>query len=1307
MKLINRKNITKKINLFLITVVIISPSAYSEVTLDGSMGSAGTLSGPDYQITQDLGKLESGNLFHSFGQFNINNTESATFSGSAGIKNVISRVTGGQASTIDGVFRSTIPGANVYFLNPSGVIFGENSSLDVQGSFHASTADYLKFKDGVKFETGIATANPILTTATPEAFGFLDDTPAPISVSGGNNKVLEVPEDATFSLIGGDISIDNRSLYAPSGQVILASAGSAGELIFNNSGIDTSSFTKGGDIHLSRAANNPIPIINETMQIADIDVSADAAGKVVIRGGQMVMDNAYIWADTTNGNGGDIAIDLKGDLTIKGVPESPEVEKTPSSGITADSQGNGNAGNIQLNVADLKLTHGTRISSTARSSGSGGDLLINANSILLEGNNSKSTPKITTNTTETGSGGNLMINATNSIKLSDGAKINNTSQGAGNAGDFELQANNLLEISRGASIDTSSYGKGNGGKVSIKANTISIAGEGAEGFTGIKNSVFNAGDTADLTIRTHKFELLSGANIWVSNFGSGNNGDLILNAENGTVLLSGKGIPQSHTYIAASSLAGSTGKPGNIIINSDTLQILDGAQIFAPTSSNTHHDRVVKINSHSVVLSGENSGISTGSLYDGKANYSANAASIDITVQGKLELSDGAVIESITSTNGHAGSIDIYAGSIELSNAIIFSQASPYNGKDLPLDTDRMGNAGNISIKSQSLNLENGTLISSNTDTKGRAGDITLRVININLTDASRISSATGGAGNAGNISIEETESLTLKNGASISSSAFNNGLGGNITVDAKNVFLSGSIPFMDKGDERIFFSSISASTYSKEDNAGNAGKVTLNNVDHLEIRNGAEIKSNTKGAGSGGELDINAKSIFISNDNAEGWSGLSAETSSHQENAGKAGNITVDSENIVIRKGGGISVSTEGHGNGGKLKVTTGKIELSGEDSPKITGIFSHTFSKEGNAGKGGEATINVGHLNIQDKAEVSAGTFGHGDAGNLTVDAESIFIKGDPDYFTGIASQANTNKDPTIRYKGNAGNVVINATGTIELYDNARISSGTFGIGKAGDVIVNANDILLNNNAQIQSFSEFDPKDIKITENSEIAKSGKVTINAKDTLTLKNNSAISVQSDKAHAGEINITSGNGLNVADSFITTSVADGAGNGGNIKINSPFVSLDKGKITAKAKKGFGGNIFVSGFLFKSPSSIVDASSETNTNGKLKLKPDTNISGNLAVLPESLLNVSDHLSDRCTNRSEKNKNRFVIKSRGGVPLSPGKLMPSMLINDPHFSSTNSGKNQSIKKKADSFILTNPNKFLAFNQQIDCHL
>ena len=91
----------------------------AEITLDGTMGPAGPLSGPAFTIADTLGTTQDANLFHSFSVFNIDSTESATFTGPAGLDNVISRVTGGTASSIDGLFRSTVPGADVYFINPA------------------------------------------------------------------------------------------------------------------------------------------------------------------------------------------------------------------------------------------------------------------------------------------------------------------------------------------------------------------------------------------------------------------------------------------------------------------------------------------------------------------------------------------------------------------------------------------------------------------------------------------------------------------------------------------------------------------------------------------------------------------------------------------------------------------------------------------------------------------------------------------------------------------------------------------------------------------------------------------------------------------------------------------------------------------------------------------------------------------------------------------------------------------------------------------------------------------------------------
>jgi len=138
--------------LLTILLLTISLSINAEVTLDGTLGRGGALPGPDYLIGADLGQQHGGNLFHSFKDFNLQSFESATFSGPSNVNNVISRVTGGNPSQIDGLIRSTILNADMYLVNPYGIMFGPNAQLDVQGSFHASTADYLRLGDGGHFD---------------------------------------------------------------------------------------------------------------------------------------------------------------------------------------------------------------------------------------------------------------------------------------------------------------------------------------------------------------------------------------------------------------------------------------------------------------------------------------------------------------------------------------------------------------------------------------------------------------------------------------------------------------------------------------------------------------------------------------------------------------------------------------------------------------------------------------------------------------------------------------------------------------------------------------------------------------------------------------------------------------------------------------------------------------------------------------------------------------------------------------------------------------------------------------------------
>src|SRR5262249_35888006 len=271
---------------------------HAQITLDGSLGPKGLLAGPDYSIDAKVGQLRGNNLFHSFGQFNVHTNESATFTGPSTVENVIGRVTGGQQSFIDGKLRSEMPKANMYLLNPSGVMFGPNASLDVPGSFHVSTADYLRMADGAKFYANLSQES-VLTSAPPAAFGFLNGNPAPIALQG---STLQVPEGKTLSVVGGDLQITGGSLSAPHGQLNLASVASAGEVIptvaEQGPDLKMEGFGRLGKI--------------EAAQGARINTDGEGGGSVVIRSGQLIVDNATISSNTQgNTDGARVGVDVQ------------------------------------------------------------------------------------------------------------------------------------------------------------------------------------------------------------------------------------------------------------------------------------------------------------------------------------------------------------------------------------------------------------------------------------------------------------------------------------------------------------------------------------------------------------------------------------------------------------------------------------------------------------------------------------------------------------------------------------------------------------------------------------------------------------------------------------------------------------------------------------------------------------------------------------------------------------------------------------------------------------------------------------
>lgn len=175
-------------------------AAEAQIKLDGSLGGPALhLTGPNFQIRADYGRQIGRNLFHSFHQFNLVNGEAAVFSGPAEVRNVLARVTGG-ASSIDGMIQSTIPGANRFLVNPAGIVFGPNATLDVSGSFTATTADYIRLADGGRFASN-PTERPVLTSADPRAFGFLSPAPPHIVV----NDARLTADNGHLALIDGAV----------------------------------------------------------------------------------------------------------------------------------------------------------------------------------------------------------------------------------------------------------------------------------------------------------------------------------------------------------------------------------------------------------------------------------------------------------------------------------------------------------------------------------------------------------------------------------------------------------------------------------------------------------------------------------------------------------------------------------------------------------------------------------------------------------------------------------------------------------------------------------------------------------------------------------------------------------------------------------------------------------------------------------------------------------------------------------------------------------------------------------------------
>ena len=694
---------------FLTTTLVVSHITFAEVVLDGTLGATGSLSGPNFAIDAHLGEHKGNNLFHSFETFNLNQNESATFSGPNTVRNIISRVTGGQESYIDGLLRSQIPNADMYFLNPAGVIFGEHAQLDVQGSLHVSTADYLRLGYDGRFDASQPN-NSLLTVAPPSAFGFLGKSPASISK---RHSFLAVPDGKTLSFIGGDLTLqdnhitgrESSMLRAFDGQVNLVSVASKGEVP-----IDPINLLSGNDFRsLGTITMTDTPTtINNLARGANIDVSGKGGGSVYIIGEQIFMENAYVFADTQGAKEGQsITIKATDEFVAKGARITTEAMKGSL----------GNAGNISVAARQISLFDGAQIASTSRSSGAAGNIKVAADkainlsgafSLSFRGQPVEFKSGLLSNTVESGKGGQIVV-ATPALILANGSLIAADTKGFGDAGNISLQVDNLTlkegaQISVNAGSQQATQGTGQGGTLTVTAKeAILITGQGSA----LVSNTFTEGEGGTIVISAPLLEVQDKGAIQAGTQFDGKGGVISLDVD--TLDIRQEGMISTETR--------TNGLGGNIGIQARHINLTEGG-IITTSSLGTAISKAGNVRLHvKELLKMQNGAIKTETI-------NADGGNIHINSPGYLYLIDGTITTTVKAIGGDGGNITLTPEFIVLDNSRIKADASKGNGGHIQITTtgiysfsgepieeiitasSELGIDGEIEIDSPDMNLD-------------------------------------------------------------------------------------------------------------------------------------------------------------------------------------------------------------------------------------------------------------------------------------------------------------------------------------------------------------------------------------------------------------------------------------------------------------------------------------------------------------------------------------------------------------------------------------------------------------------------
>jgi len=735
--------------------MLIAGAVQAQLVLDGSLGPQGEIVpvANEFHVTDDHGVFSAGgeNRFHSFSQFDIEDpSQTALFSSLRTPARVIVRVTqpgpfGAGSSLINGTLRSTISGADLYFLNPFGVFFGPSASIDVNGSFHASSADVLRFPEednAADLPTGSLSVPDILSAAEPIAFGFTQESPARVSITGSDS--LAVPAGETLSFIGGEFRLQSfgaTNVRAPGATVQIAAVAGPADIPLDLETLDPAALP---DAPAMCPGAGCITLANG----GAIDVSSFGggfpAGQIVIRGGRFLMLSGSsltaVERDAPPGATGQIDVAVNGSIEI-----------AEGSLVLSASESLAQAGDLRL-AGPLVAIDGGRVASEARGEGDGGAIEIDAETLRISNASERFEGSFVSSVAGEGNGGDLTVRATN-VELIAGGQLRADTEGSGDAGRLQVLEADLVHL--------------NG--VDAQERPSSITGRASEIATG---------RGGDLTLETRILQVENGAQISAATFGAGSAGDLRIAASEIVMI---RGGDEGFTLVSAASrkleMSPPLGQSGNLTIAAPSVLLADGGQVSVSTDGTLDAGHL-EIFAGDVSISGVDPLVGNASGVFAQSNSpdldAGAGGDIAIAATGDIRIAKGGRV-SVLTKGGGPGS----GGSISL---VAHRGVTVIDGGQISAQSLTSGDAGNITIDAgPRLELVRASITTEAKNASGGQIDITARDFVV-LQDARITTSVQDGTGGGGDVTIDPQ--FVILDRSEIVANAFA-GPGGNIRITA------------------------------------------------------------------------------------------------------------------------------------------------------------------------------------------------------------------------------------------------------------------------------------------------------------------------------------------------------------------------------------------------------------------------------------------------------------------------------------------------------------------------------------------